>query len=337
MGLQNMKVRVANSGSTLLEEQIKDAQELLEYSFCDDVSFNPNVVFYKTETSMPIKMYDPKISASYGTVVNFLTTCNNPLELGQMLHDTKKDEYWMCVESYEVDNIHYKGVLGKCMRWLRWQDDNGVIQEFPIIVTSASKYNNGEHGDKVLSVGSDQLMAFVPLNDDTIKLDRGKKFFIDERKDNPTTYELTRADTALYTFMGKGFMSMILTECAYTASEDDLKYGVCDYIPPSTLPENDDETTILNGVISGSDSLKIGFVRTYTATATDKSGNDIIWSDDDFYWNIYPAKDVVLNINKNEVSILAEDESLIGNTVRIEVRYRGILVCGKDVEIREAF
>ena len=30
MGLQNMKARVANSGSTLLEEQIKDAQESLE-------------------------------------------------------------------------------------------------------------------------------------------------------------------------------------------------------------------------------------------------------------------------------------------------------------------
>ena len=337
MGLQNMKTRVINSGSTLLEEQIKDAQESLEYGFCDDVSFNPNMVFYKTEISVPIKMYDPKVSASYGTAVNFLTTCNNPLELGQMLHDTKKDEYWMCVESYNVDNIHYKGVLGKCMRWLRWQDDNGVIQEFPIIVTSASKYNNGERGDEVLSIGSDQLMVFAPLNDDTIKLDRGKKFFIDERKDNPTAYELTRADTALYAFMGKGFMSMILTECAYAASEDDLKFGVCDYTSPTAPPENDNETTILNGVISGSDGLKLGFTRTYTATVTDKSGNNISWSDDDFYWNIYPAKDVVLNIDKNKVSILAEGESLIGNTIRMEVRYRGILICSKDVEITEAF
>ena len=337
MGLKHMKTRVSNSGSTLLEEQIKDAKESLEYSFCDDVSFNPNVVFYKTETSMPIKMYDQKISASYGTTMNFLTTYNNPLELGQVLHDTKKNEYWLCVESYNVDDIHYKGVLGKCMRWLKWQDDNGIIQESPVIVTSASKYNNGERGDEVLSIGSDQLMVFAPLNDDTIKLDRGKKFFIDERKDNPTTYELTRADTALYTFMGKGFMSMILTECAYAVSEDDLKYGVCDYTPLTTPPENDDETTILNGVIFGSDSLKLGFTRTYTATVTDTDRNNIGWSDDDFYWNIYPAKDVVLSIDKDKVNILAEDESLIGNTIRIEVRYRGILICGKDVEITEAF
>lgn len=332
-----MKTRVSNSGSTLLEEQIKDAQESLEFGFCDDVSFNPNVVFYKTETLMPIKMYDQKVSASYGTTMNFLTTYNNPLELGQVLHDTKKNEYWLCVESYNVDDIHYKGALGKCMRWLRWQDDNGAIQEVPIIVTSASKYNNGERGDDVLSIGSDQLMVYAPLNDDTIKLDRGKKFFIDERKDNPTTYELTRADTTLYTFMGKGFMSMILTECAYTASEDDLKYGVCDYMPLTIPPKDDNETTVLNGVISGSDNLRVGFTRTYTATITDKDGKNIAWSDDDFYWNIYPANDVVLNIDKNKASVLAEDESLIGNTIRIEVRYRGVLICSKNVEIREAF
>ena len=337
MGLQHMKTRFANGGSTLLEEQIKDARESLEYSFGDDVSFNPNVVFYKTETSIPIKMYDQNVSASYGTVVKFLTTYSNPLELGQMLYDTKKGEYWMCVESYNVDDIHYKGVLGKCMRLLRWQDDNGIIKEFPIIVTSASKYNNGEYGDDVLSVGSDQLLVFAPLNDDTVKLDRGRKFFIAERKNNPTTYELTRADTALYTFMGKGFMSMILTECAYTASEDDIKYGVCDYIAPAAPSEDDNETTILSGAISGSDNLKIGFTRTYTATLTDKDGNTVGWSDDDFYWNIYPAKDVVLNIEGNKASILAEDESLIGDIIRVEVRYRGVLICGKDVKIREAF
>ena len=113
--------------------------------------------------------------------------------------------------------------------------------------------------------------------------------------------------------------------------------GICDYISPTTPPENDDETTILNGVISGSDNLRLGFTRTYVASMTDKNGNNISWSDDDFYWNIYPAKDIVLNIDKNKASILAEDESLIGNIIRIEVRYRGSLICSKDVEIREAF
>ena len=331
-----MKTRITNSGSTLLEEQIKDAQESLKCGFCDDVSYNPNMVFYKSETPIPIKMHNQGVSASYGTITKFLTNHDNPLELGQMLYDTQRDEYWLCVESYDVAGIHYAGKLGKCMRWLKWQDDGGTICEIPIIVTSASKYNNGEHGDEVLSIGSDQLLIFAQFNEDTCKLDRGKRFFVDEEKDNPTVYELTRIDTALYTFMGKGFISMILTECAYTASEDDLNYGVCDYVSPA-LPEEYDETTIFNGTIDGSTNLKVGFTRTYTATLTDDDGNNIDWSNDDFYWNIYPAKDVVLDVDKNKASIFTENESLIGNTIRIEVRYQGVLVCGKDVEIREAF
>jgi hypothetical protein len=332
-----MKTRVANGGSTLLDEQIKDAQNSLEYGFCDDVSYNPNIVFYKTETSLPIKMHNQKVSASYGTVMSFLTTYDNPLDLGQMLYDTKRDEYWLCVESYDVAGVCHEGQLGKCMWWLKWQDDIGAIHEMPIIVTSASKYNNGEQKDEVMSIGSDQLMVFVQFNDDTCKLDRGKRFFIDEKRDNPTVYELTRADTALYTFMGKGFMSMILTECAYTASEDDLKYGVCDYIPPATPPESNNETTVLNGEILGSDNLSFGFMRTYTAKLTDNNGNAVEWNDDDFYWNIYPKTIATLDINKNKVNVLANDESIIGQSIRFEIRYRGVLVCSKNVEICEAF
>lgn len=326
MGLQNMKARVVNGGSTLLEEQIKDAQESLEYSFCDDVSYNPNMVFYKTETPIPIKMYNQEVSASYGTVSAFLTTYNNPLELGQVLHDTKSDEYWLCVESYNINDIHYKGALGKCMRWLRWQDDNGIIQEFPIIVMSASKYNTGERGDEVLSIGSDQLMVFAPLNDDTIKLDRGKKFFIDEKKDNPTTYELTRTDTALYTFMGKGFMSMILSECAYAANEDDLKYGVCNYISPIAPPENGDETTILSGgitgVIHGNKNLKVGFERTYTASLTDEDGNAAEWSDD-YSWNIVSNFEVTSTVDSGSITLFIDDEDYIDYAFGLQVLNNG--------------
>ena len=339
MGLQTMKARVANGGSTLLEEQIKDAQESLAYGFYDDVSYNPNMVLYKTETHVPIKVYGQGVSASYGTVASFLTAHDNPLELGQMLYDTKKDEYWLCVESYNVAGIHCEGKLAKCMRWLKWQDDNGVIQEFPMIVTSASKYNNGEREDEVLSIGSDQLLVFIQLNDDTLKLDRGKKFFVDERKDIPTTYELTRTDTALYTFMGKGFLSMILTECAYTASEDDLKYGVCDYVAPDVPNTPDEATTLEDGIsgnISGNKSLKVGFERTYTANLVDANNSKVNWSDE-FYWNIYPESIVTETVDGDKVNILAEDEAVIGSTVRIEVRYRGVLVCGRDIKISEAF
>ena len=87
MSLHLMKERVKQSGSTLYNEQIKDAQDILAYGFKDDISYNPNIIIYKTETYLPIKMYSQKYSSSYGTTISFLSPHDNPVELGQMLYD----------------------------------------------------------------------------------------------------------------------------------------------------------------------------------------------------------------------------------------------------------
>ena len=158
MSLLLMKERIKQSGSTLYDEQIKDAQDILAYGFQDDVSYNPNIVTYQTNNKVPIKIYDQKYSASYGSTAKFLSPHNYPIELGQLLYDTKKDNYWLCIETYDVSGIHCEGKLGKCGRLLKWQDENRAIKETPVIVTSASKYNNGEDGSYVVQLGSDQLL-----------------------------------------------------------------------------------------------------------------------------------------------------------------------------------
>jgi len=221
-----MKERIKQSGVTLYHEQIKDAQDILKYGFCDDVSYNPNIVSYNSNNEIPIKIYDQKFSASYGVTAKYLTMHNNFIELGQLLYDNKKKEYWMCIESYEVSGIHNEGKLGKCNRFLKWQDKYGSIKEIPAIITTASKYNNGENGTEIVYIGSDQLMIFLPLNQDTIQLDRNINFLIDENKNNPTVYRITRVDTTLYTYMGKGFISIIVTESQYKPSQKEIEIGI---------------------------------------------------------------------------------------------------------------
>ena len=88
-----MKERIQRSGTTLYQEQIKDGQDILTYGFQDDVSYNPNIILYHTEESIPIKMFNQKSSASYGFAISFLSPHDTPVELGQILYDTKKNEY----------------------------------------------------------------------------------------------------------------------------------------------------------------------------------------------------------------------------------------------------
>lgn len=337
-----MKERIKQSGATLYDEQIKDAQDILAYGFQDDVSYNPNIVAYRTDDKIPIKMYDQKYSATYGITAKFLSPHDYPIELGQLLYDNKKNAYWLCVESYDVSSIHFEGKLGKCGRFLKWQDENGVIQETPIIVTSAAKYNNGEEGSAVIKLGSDQLMLFMQLNEDTVKLDREMKFFIDENKSDPSVYELTRTDTALYTYMGIGFLSIVVTECAYTPTQEELELGVCNYKKPSTptppQPSEPDKTTDLMAAISGDHEIIIGFKRKYIVTFTDSYGNDVDWSDVDFQWNVSGDFDIKKNISENKIELSVEnDESLIGSSFLLQCLVNEIVISQMNIFIVEGW
>ena len=324
-----MKERVKQSGNTLYDEQIKDAQDILLFGFTDDVSYNPNIVVYNTEEQVPIKIYDQKYSASYGFTAKFLTLHDVNMPLGQLLYDKNKNDYWLCVESYDVSGIHNNGKLGKCNRFLKWQDKNGVIQKTPIIVTSASKYNNGEDGTAIIQLGSDQLLLFMQLNEDTVKLDRGMQFFIDENKDDPSVYELTRTDTALYTYNGIGFLSMIVTECAYSPTDKELELGVCNYKEPlsSAQPTEPNETLVLYAVISGKEELRLDYKKKYTVSFTDKNtGNSINWNEVSFTWRVISDFAVVQNSYDNIIELSVDNEDFVGSSFLLQCLVQDTIV-----------
>ena len=340
MGLQYMKQRVSLGGQSLFDEQVNDAREALAFGFDDDISYAKSVFYWipgdnpRKGEHLDVKLYDKKYSPANGNTQKFLTKHNDLVEVGDYIYNEADDTYWICTEAFNINNIHYEGRFTQCNWFLRWQRSDGTVLEYPCHDVNATQYNSGETSTSTMTMGSSQHMETVQATEDTIALANPQRFYIGRSFDIP--YIITQNDSTAGNY-GKGLCVITVMQDVNRQGIDRPDLGICDYISPTTPPENDDETTILNGVISGSDSLKLGFTRTYTATLSDKNGNNISWSDDDFYWNIYPAKDVVLNINKDKVNILAEDESLIGNTVKIEVRYRGILICSKVVEIREAF
>lgn len=316
-----MKERIKISGKTLRNEQIKDAQNILISGFQDDVSYNPNFIFYKTNIEVPIKLYDRKYSASFGSICKFLSPHYFPILLGDLLYDIKKNEYWLCIESYDVDNIHYDGKLGKCSRLIKWQDKDGNIHEIPVITRNATQYNNGLYNDTVISIGSDQIMLYTQLNEDTVKLEHGIKFLLDENKERPTVYELTKPDTVDYSYMGKGMMSMMLTEYAYKPSKKELELGVCNYFDPSieniSLPLTPD--TKLKAIISGIKKIKVGYRKNYSVKFFDTNSNEINLENINYKWNIISDFDIETNIEKNKISLIINNEDYIGKSFLLQI------------------
>lgn len=234
------------------------------------------------------------------------------------------NSWWLVTTCDYDDELYRNGKLQQCNYLLKWQNELGEIIERQAVVLSASKYNDGLAESNVISLGSDKLSINIPLDAEALKLKKSmaKKFFIDNNKEDPTAYLLANTGNVADTYNGHGITHWIVEECAYTASEDDLKYGVCDYISPATIPEEDDKTTILSnnitGTISGNKTLKIGFERTYTANLVDEDGNVVEWSDD-FSWNVADNIEVTSTENSNQIELLVEDEDLIDETFVLQV------------------
>lgn len=331
-----MKERIKTTGTTPREEKITNGRRILQSDFQNDPQYNEYIINYHTKQSLDIKMYDEKYTNSYGTTMKFQTKHNDIVECGTIFFDTKLNEYWLCLESALVGDIYYEGKLAKCNRLLKWQESNGNIYEIPIVNRNASQYNNGETGTATITLASDQLFIYTQLNKHTVILDHGIKFFIDENKDSPTVYELTRPDTIDYSYMGVGMMGMIVTECAYTPTKEELEHEVCDYHSPTVppAPPIPDETTDLSVLISGNPKLKFGLPRTYAASFTDGDGNTI--EDIKFEWRIVSEFDVdYIYINENSIKLKVNDERYIGSSFLLQIIIQDKLATELQITIVE--
>ena len=235
------------------------------------------------------------------------------------------NSYWLVMTCDYDDEVYRDGKLYQCNYLLKWQNEKGKIIERWAVILSASKYNDGTEGNNYITLGSDQLSIAIPLDEESLKLKKSmsKKLFIDNNKDNPTAYELTGTGNVPDTYNGHGVTSWIVKECAYSPTEDDLKYGVCNYVDCSSStpsePTTPDETEDLSATISGTTNLRIGVTRTYTATLSDKDGNAVQWDDVLYGWNIVSDFDVSKTVAENKISLTIEDEDSIDSSFLLQV------------------
>ena len=152
MSLRLMKERIKQSGSSAREEMIIDGQNLLKEELEHDSSYSPTMYFWDSvsecdDRPAKVRIHNRKYSSLNGNYQNFLTTYDNPIKIGEYLHDTKDDTYWLIYNSFNVNDVHYEGKMIQCNYLLRWQLSSGKIIERYTNIVSASKYDVGESGN----------------------------------------------------------------------------------------------------------------------------------------------------------------------------------------------
>ncbi len=239
--LDRFNKRMSRGGGSLREEYVFNTRELLRETFADDPSFADNIYFwklglkeYRNESPIGIRLYGRTFSAANGVTVKFQSPCNTPIVVGDVIYDSKENEYLICTEAFNVDDINYKGKFTLCNWILKWQNKDGKILEYPCYDMNSTQYNSGEQSNKNFTIGSSQHMLTLPSDENTIALNSPQRFYLDKNMNNPTSFIVTQNDTTSHNYGKKGLVKLTVYESQNNSETDRPDLGICDYIDVST-------------------------------------------------------------------------------------------------------
>lgn len=346
-GLDKFKEKMSLSGGSLREEHINNSKKLLSEVFCDDASFAQGIYFwqhgklvkddYEHDETIMIRIFKRTYSAAQGVTMKFQTLYETPVVVGDILYNSKSDEYYICTEVFDIDSIHWQGKLTLCNWILKWQDRHGNIFTYPCYDINTTQYNSGEQSNRQFTIGSSQHMLTLPCDENTVLLKTPKRIFLDRNYENPSVFIVTQNDTTSYAFGKKGIVRVTVTENVFDKDRDRIDLGICDYFEANTSNDNNVDVSTMRSVIeydtniikSGGDSQRF--------TAKFFSSNDEELTRIVPVWNIvcpfidalvvnYVDNDIVISIDDDRYLdedfklILSDDRGQCTSSIIIEVR-----------------
>jgi len=227
------------------------------------------------------------------------------------------DAMWLMVSCDWDKEVYTYGKMQQCNYVLKWQNTDADVIERWSVVLSASKYNNGEKYNNVIVVGSNQLMVYLPIDEETLKLKSDKRLMVDFNIESPKCYDITRVDTVTMgydgtaepRYDGKGCILLVLTETEINPDVDRVDLMLCDYVNPNGIPQ----PSPINITYSGLPQLRIGGRKTFTAVTE----NEVVFSL--VYSALLDGKLTMEQTGNKCVVKCANDSALVGATFKVEV------------------
>lgn len=235
--LDKFKTKMNYSGGSLRDEFIVNNRKLLEETFEDDASFQKDIVMWRLgikdfshSPTIPIRFYERSFSNANGVTYKFHTPFNMPINVGDIIYSLKTEQYFICTESFNINDIHWQGKFTLCNWILKWQKKNGEILEYPCYDINSTQYNSGEQSNQQFTIGSSQHMVTLPCDENTISLQSPQRFILDKNIVKPTVFIVTQNDNTSYNYGKNGLVKVTLYEHVFNPETDRADLGICDYI-----------------------------------------------------------------------------------------------------------
>lgn len=315
------------SGGSLRNENIQNSKMFLENTFDDDASLSPEIYFwelgiqsYEGHEPIRIRLYERKFSTANGGTTKFQTMIDAPIIVGDIIYDAKADEYWICTESFDIDEIHFQGKFTQCNWILKWQNDKGEILEYPCQDMNATQYNSGERANQQFVIGSAQHMLTLPSDENIIMLSTPQRFYLDKNMANPTSYIVTQNDISSYNYGKKGLCKLTVTQCVENNKTDRPDLGICDYVDFSNIVTDvpvENEKATAKILYSATNIKSGGSSQVFKAVFQDSDGNEII--DIIPVWNIICDFKEHLEIKEsgNEIEIGIDNDDYVDEEFKL--------------------
>lgn len=312
MSFAKMKYMIEHKGSNIRQAKIQDGQLLMKHQLETDPSYRDSFYFWefgvdsKCFDNVPIKVFGEKYSSVGGLTIQFNALYDNPIVIGDMLYDEETGFYWICIESFNRDNILYAGKLVRCVNnKMRWQDKDGHIFEYPVFEINSTQYNSGESSDKTMTLGSSQHIITIVADENTIALNHGQRFFWDRNTVDPTVFKISQNDTTALNY-DKGLLKITVVEDQYDPTIDSIEDWLCDYFPTSV-----ESITVL---YSGASTIRIGGTKTLRVD-TDKTVT----------WSLDSKIGATMTANGNSVKIKCPSGDFVEQVIKVKAEVDGVV------------
>lgn len=228
------------------------------------------------------------------------------------------DSMWLIVSCDWDKEVYTYGKMQQCNYILKWQNAQANIIERWSVIMSASKYNNGEKYNNIIVVGSNQLMVYLPIDSETLKLRANKRLAVDFNTEQPKCYDVTRVDTvtmgyddiAQPTYNGTGCILLVLTETEFNPDVDNVELMICDYVNPNDVPQ---PTSPILITYSGSPEIRIGGRKTFNAVTE----NNVVFSL--IYPEMWEGKITMTQTDRKCIVKCANDSAMVGSSFKVNV------------------
>lgn len=215
-------------------------------------------------------------------------------------------EHWIVRNTRVTSPFQTTGLIWMCNYKFRWQNGTSdIIERWGVL--DSGVYSSTRDGDKTAMTADKQFKIYLPYDDDT------KYLHMDKRLSTGVIYDsnqqailnvqrITGVDPVSISYgQGGHLLSLNSRSDDFVAPNDNVELGICDYIAPDSPTPSE-----FKGTIFGSETIRLGGTRTYTADF------------DVAEWQVSEISGVTYTANGNSLTLrVARDDDLLGEEISV--------------------